>query len=460
MNADTIAALATPPGRAAIAIIRISGPLALTVADTLFRPSRGAPLSLRLSHTATHGRIIHNSELIDDALALLMRAPHSYTGEDVVEFHCHGNPLIVDRVLSALSTLGVRMAQPGEFTRRAFLNGRIDLTQAEAVADLISASADGARRAALAQLAGALSTRLRPVHDQLISLLAVCEACLEFPEDIEDQHLHAQQIAQQLPALVRDLDELLRTATLGRILHDGYRVVIAGKPNAGKSSLLNALAREERALVTPIPGTTRDVLEVDLAIEGFPVRFLDTAGIRAARGRIEQHGIARTRAALASADLILWVADQATSLPLAALPLVQELAPPDRSLWLWNKSDRPSRVGPTARARVTSLWHTLSISALTGAGLDTLVTTIAGKLRSLYTTPTDAPILLRARHRDLLTRAVSALRHAQTTLASSGVSELLSEDLRAALNALAELTGTVSTDDLLDRIFADFCIGK
>jgi len=459
-TAATIAALATPPGRGAIAIIRISGPDACAAADALFHPHRGRPLSQRSSHTLVHGVIAADHELIDDVLAVLMRAPHSYTGEDVVEFHCHGNPLIVERVLSLLSARGVRMAERGEFTRRAFLNARMDLTQAEAVADLIAAPGDGARRAAVAQLSGALALRLRHLHDELVSLLALSEACIEFPDDMDDTQRHFRDIETRLARLQDLTAALLRTTHMGRMLHDGYRVVIAGKPNAGKSSLLNALAREERALVTEIPGTTRDTLEVDVAIEGFPVRFIDTAGLRAARGRIEQHGVARARNALANADLILWTADRACPLSIPAIDEALQLAPPARSLWLWNKCDRVARVSAAARARVAASWHVIELSARTGEGLDALIAALSTRLRALYSDAADSLIILRTRHRDLLSRTHDALLSAQTSLSSSGISELLSEDLRTAMHALGELTGAICTDDILDRIFAGFCIGK
>lgn len=460
MTFDTIAAPATPPGRGAVAVIRISGPAAAAAADALFHPHRGAPLSQRPSHTLVHGVISAHGDTLDDGLAVIMRAPHSYTGEDVVELHCHGNPLIVERILALLAEHGVRMAERGEFTRRAFLNDRMDLTQAEAVADVIAAAGDAARRAAVAQLSGALASRLRELHDELVSLLALSEACIEFPDDMEDVPHHARDIHTRLAHLLDRTAALLRTADMGRMLHDGYRVVIAGKPNAGKSSLLNALAREERALVTDIPGTTRDTLEVDIAIEGFPVHFIDTAGLRAARGRVEQHGVARARAALQNADLILWVADRAVALSTAALEEALQLAPPERSLWLWNKCDRACRVSAAARARVATSWNTIELSARTGHGLDTLIAALAGRLRALQADAADSLIILRTRQRDLLTRAHAALTSAHANLAAAGISDLLSEDLRTALHAVAELTGAVSSEDILDRIFADFCIGK
>lgn len=460
MTSDTIAAPATPPGRGPVAVIRISGPAAAAAADALFHPHRGAPLSQRPSHTLVHGVISAHGDTLDDVLAVIMRAPHSYTGEDVVELHCHGNPLIVERILALLAEHGVRMAERGEFTRRAFLNGRMDLTQAEAVGDVITAASDGARRAAVAQLSGALASRLRALHDELVSLLALSEACIEFPDDMEDVQHHARDIQARLTHLFECTAALLRTADMGRMLHDGYRVVIAGKPNAGKSSLLNALAREERALVTDIPGTTRDTLEVDIAIEGFPVRFIDTAGLRAARGRVEQHGVARAHAALHNADLILWVADRAVALSTAALEEALRLAPPERSLWLWNKCDRTCRVSAAARARVATSWNTIELSARTGHGLDTLIAALASRLRALQADAADALIILRTRQRDLLTRAHAALFSAHANLAAAGISDLLSEDLRTALHAVAELTGAVSSEDILDRIFADFCIGK
>jgi len=460
VNAATIAAVATPPGRGAVALIRMTGPAAQTIAARVFKPRRGRPLAARPSHMLVRGTLLDGAEPIDDALAVLMRAPHSYTGEDVVEFHCHGNPLIVDRVLALLATAGARMAERGEFTRRAFLNGRMDLTQAEAVADLVAAAGDGARRAAVAQLAGALAHRLRGVHDELTALLAVAEASIEFPEDMDGTEDVSALLDARVARLRETVTALVRTADMGRMLHDGYRVALAGRPNAGKSSLLNCLAREERALVTEIPGTTRDTLEVDIVIEGFPVRVIDTAGLRMARGRIEQHGVARARAALAAADLIVWVADRACVLPRGAIEDAARYAPPAQSVWVWNKCDRVARASAAARSQVGARWHSIELSARTGEGIETFLNAIAARLRALHADASDNLIILRARQRDLLARVADALAHAHTALSAGAWTELVAEDLRAALQAVGELTGAVTCEDILDRIFAEFCIGK
>jgi len=463
---ETIAAIATPPGRGAIGIVRLSGPHALAVADAVFRPTRGGALSACPAGALVHGRIVDEVDgvdgvdVVDEAMTVVFRAPHSYTCEDMVELQCHGGQVVLARVLAVLLRRGARLAAPGEFTRRAFVNGRIDLTQAEAVLQVIDAPTDRARQAAVRQLEGALKARLLRCHEQLCGLRAELEASIEFPDDVGDAFEDRPALTRRLAAMCEELQALLRGADTGRILHDGWRVVLAGRPNAGKSSLLNCLAREERALVTPIPGTTRDTIEIDIAIQGCPVRLIDTAGMRRARGTIEQHGVARARQTIAESDLVLWLADVARRPMLDELAFVRACLQGRPALWLWAKSDLASCWPAALRAQADAAWPSLVASAKTGLGIDVLEAAIAAALRERCQTPEDNVIMLSARQRDMLARAGEGLQRAVGACEQNLAAELIVEDIRATHDAIGEVTGLVTSDDILDAIFSAFCIGK
>ena len=456
---DTIVAPATAPGRAAVGIIRLSGPQALVLAGRVFTPMHGPAFADRHSHTLVHGLFRDGDELVDEMLAVAMRAPHSYTGEDVVEFQCHGSPAVSARVMTVLVRAGARPAQPGEFSRRAVMNGKMDLTQAEAVAEVIAAVSDRALHAAVQQLGGALSHTAHGVRDRLLGLLAAIEAGIEFPDDVDAGDAGAEW-RTKLGETEGDIASLLSTADAGRLVHDGCRVAIAGRPNAGKSSLLNRLAREERALVTDIPGTTRDTIEVDVSIAGFAVRFIDTAGMRPARGIIERSGVARARRAIRSGDLVLWLADTSRRIAQAEIARVAALARGVEVVWVWSKSDRASRVPAAVRAAVAAQWPVLEISANTGSGIAALETLLTARLEQRLPMDDGQVLLLRARHREVLERAGAALAQARTAAETEATIELAAEEVRTALAAVAELTGAVTAEDVLDRIFAGFCIGK
>ena len=456
---DTIAAIATPPGHAAIGIVRVSGAEAITAVERCFAAESGALLREQPSHTLAYGRVICDGETLDRALVSVMRAPRSYTGEHVVEISCHGSPVILERVLLALVRQGVRPAERGEFTRRAFLHGKLDLTQAEAVADLITAPTDLVRRAAVRQLEGTLRQTMSGVQQRLFTLLAALEAQIDFPDDVSDNELPGAVI-KTLTEVRGDCADLLRHADAGRLLRDGFRVVIAGRPNAGKSSVLNLLVREERALVTEVAGTTRDTIEADINLEGLPVRLIDTAGLRAATGIVERKGIERTRRELGCSDLIAWVADWSRRPPRGEIEAVGKLSGRTAVLWIWNKCDLACRWPARAVGGVPPAWAAVEISALTGAGAAALHGQLAAALRAQLVTGDEQPMLLRARHRELLGRMLEALEHALHTATAAPLPELLATDVRAALDAAGEFTGRITTADVLDRIFSTFCIGK
>jgi tRNA modification GTPase len=463
---ETIAAIATPPGRGAIGIVRLSGPRAVTIAEAVFRPARGSALSQRTAGTMVRGWIVDapdaagGADVLDEVMVVVFHAPHSYTCEDVVELHCHGGQLVLTRIVSALLRHGARPAAPGEFTRRAFLNGRIDLTQAEAVLHVIDAPTDRACRAALRQLDGALRTRLRRCHEDLYALRTELEASIEFPDDVDDAFADLAALTLRLSATLAELRVLMHGAETGRKLHDGWSVAIAGRPNAGKSTLLNCLARGEHALVTPIAGTTRDAIAVDIAVQGYPLRLIDTAGMRQARGTIEQHGVARARQMISQSDLVLWLADVSRRPLRDEVRFARTCVQGQPVLWLWAKSDLQSRWPAALRAQAEAAWPSVAVSAKTGQGLDTLETAITAALRDHGTASDENIIMLSARQRDTLTRAHDALQRAVDACARGAHAELILEDIRATHDAIGEVTGLITSDDVLDAIFATFCIGK
>lgn len=446
---DTIAAIATPPGTGGLAVIRISGRDALLVADKLFAPGRsGAPTpSSCPSHTVHHGHVTRAGHAIDEVLLTVLRAPRTYTREDTVEIGCHGGPVITREVLRAALESGARLAEPGEFTRRAFLNGRIDLAQAEAVADLIHARTEQAAGAANAQLAGHLSRRIAELRDQVMLVLAHVEAHIDFPdEDIQPETGVA--LRARLITAADGCRQLIATAREGRLLRSGARAVIVGPPNAGKSSLLNRLLGIDRAIVSPIAGTTRDTIEEAANIGGIPVVFVDTAGLRHSDDVVEAEGIRRSTEAAAIADVILDLADLSAPPP-PPTTLLPSSAP---RILVGNKSDLPEHQGhEPARLR---------ISCASGAGLELLRSRIAAALLNGGTTFESAGIAINERHQDALRRALDSLGRTLQAMEEGRPLDLAAVDLRIAAGAVGEVVGGTGTEDLLDRIFSTFCLGK
>lgn len=446
-EADTIAAIATPAGVGGIGIIRVSGPLAARIADAVFRRPNATSWT---SHRLHHGQVVGGSGLvIDDGLAVLMRAPRSYTGEDVLELHCHGSPAVLRAALEAVLQHGARPAQAGEFTKRAFLNGRIELTQVEAVADIVQARTTEGAAQATEQLFGRLGRHLDELRQRLIRVKAHLEVQLDFGD--EDVGLDVGAAQRDLRTVLDAVTTLLQTYARGRLVRDGLRVAIAGRPNAGKSSLLNALLGEDRAIVTPIAGTTRDVIEECADFDGVSVVLHDTAGMRDAPDAVEREGVERAQRVAAAADLTLLVIDQSA----APEPPIISLGP--QVLPILNKIDLPSR------------WHEhdvshllgsspLRVSATTLAGLDELrraVVAQAGSVRS-----DGGPVLTRSRQRDALAKAHEALAAALAGVARETAPDLIAVDVQAALDHIGSVTGTVTSEDVLDAIFAEFCLGK
>lgn len=454
--ADTIAAISTPLGEAGIGIVRLSGPDAAAIALSLFRPRH--PHTQLLSHHLYLGQIVapDSQEVIDEVLLTLMRGPRTYTREDVVEIHCHSGWGVLQRLLELVLACGARLARPGEFTLRAFLSGRIDLTQAEAVLEVIQARTGAGVRVAAAHLQGHLGRELKEIRETLLDFLARVEATLDFPE--ETAEVPAGALAADLALPLKALEALTASYQEGRLLREGLLVVIAGAPNVGKSSLLNRLLAQERAIVTEIPGTTRDLVEEVITLGGVMVRFSDTAGLRPARDRVEELGIKRTRERLAQADLLLYLVDGSQPLTPEARQDLAEIG--ERAgLAVINKVDLPQELAPAELKETTSL-PIIKISALTGEGIDDLKArvvdlTLKGGLN------TTREIVTQARHYRHLSRCRDFLQKGRTLLGQGETAwELVALELQEAIRELGEITGQEVGDDVLDRIFGEFCLGK
>ena len=452
MIEDTIAAISTPIGEGGIAIIRLSGPSALRIADSLFNTSRGKPSEFS-SHTIHFGTMGANGDLIDQVMLTVMRAPRTYTAEDVVEINCHGGLLTARKILASCLQNGARLAVPGEFTKRAFLNGRIDLTQAEAVMDLISAKSDRAQTAAAHALEGHLAKRIDETRERLVTVLAHIEAHIDFPEeDIAPDS--RDKLRADLEAIIEFLENLLATAHEGKILRDGLPVTIIGRPNAGKSSLMNALLGEDRSIVTPIPGTTRDTIEEFANIRGIPVRFTDTAGIRKPRGKVEGIGVKRSRKALDSCALVLHILDGSRPFAEADSDLAK-LYGRKPVIHVRTKVDLLQRLNLPQKFA-----SAIGVSARTGAGLEDLKSALEERVWSGRTLSGTFDIVVNERHADALRRALNSLMESLALMKRSAEMELISQHLRIGLNAVGEIVGKTSTDDILDKVFSSFCIGK
>ncbi|MCX5892510.1 MAG: tRNA uridine-5-carboxymethylaminomethyl(34) synthesis GTPase MnmE [Deltaproteobacteria bacterium] len=455
--ADTIAAISTPPGEAGIGIVRLSGPSASAIARKLFRPHR--PRQTWRSHRLYLGHIVDSQgEFIDEVLLTWMQAPQTYTREDVVEINCHSGYGVLSRLLSLVLEQGARLAQPGEFTLRAFLSGRLDLTQAEAVLEVIRARTAAALRVAEGHLQGSLGQGLVRLREALLDWLARVEAALDFPEEAEE--LAPATLDEGLAAQMARLSDLAATYDAGRLLREGLLTVIAGRPNAGKSSLLNRLLDQDRAMVTEIPGTTRDLIEETITLGGVLIRLSDTAGLRPARDRLEELGIQRTRDRLAQADLVLYLVDGSEPFSPEDREALKELTG-RRGLAVLNKVDLPPAFDATELGKVTA-FPLVRISARTGEGIAALKQAmvdlaLGGGLKL------NGEMVTQARHYQLLESCLSSLSRARALLASGVPApawELVALELQEAIRELGEITGQEVGDDILERIFGEFCLGK
>lgn len=448
---DTICALATPPGTGGIGVLRVSGPRAFAVVDRVtWRPNH-TPCHAFAGHTLHRADVVQaNGEVIDDVLLAIFHAPRSYTGEDVVEISAHGGPVPLRQILERLREAGSRMARPGEFTQRAFLNGKLDLAQAEAVGDLIAAQTEQAHRLARRQTDGSLSQAVGDIRDLALGVLARIEASIDFPEEVGE--LDTDACRMELVDAERLVRRLLATADGGILYREGLKVVLAGRPNVGKSSLLNALLRTDRAIVTPVPGTTRDLLEETLNLRGVLMRLVDTAGLRETSDAVEQIGVARTRAGVADADLILLVLDADVGETAEDAALRVEIAPRPH-LIVWNKWDlRPGADVPP---------EGVVVSAATGWNLAALEEAIF--TRALGGSPGEAAegvVVTHTRHQAALQAALTGLIDAQETLRAALPADFVSIPLHGVLESLGQITGETAAEDVIHEIFSRFCIGK
>ncbi len=459
-NDDTIAAVATAPGPAAIAVIRISGAAAIRIAATCFRGK--VPLEDARSQAALHGRIVGESGgTVDEVVATVYRSPRSYTGEDVVEISCHGGMLIVDEVLDALCRCGARVAEAGEFTRRAFLNGKMDLSQAEAVMEMVTVQSRASARVAVAQLEGRLGRVVGELRRKLVDLCALLELELDFAEESLEL-VGSEETRRRLEGTALEVSKLCETFSEGKRIREGLSVVLTGKPNAGKSSLFNALLRESRAIVTPIPGTTRDTLEETVELQGYLFRLSDTAGIRPTEDVIEREGVERSLRAKAGADVVLVVEDPSD--PIGANELqefVQNLDKSQVAVRVLNKADL---LNDSTRDQLlhseSGPLRSFLVSAKTGEGLKDLEGGLARIVAGGETAGREPVLLINKRHYEAFRRAASVLRAAYDNWELYKSNELAAIDIREAANALGEITGEITSEDILNSIFSKFCIGK
>ncbi len=454
---DTIAAVATPLGQGGVGIVRISGPLSAQIAQTGFVRSHKA--ESWVSHRLYHGRIVDAAgALLDEGLAVLMQRPHSFTGEDVLELHCHGSPVVLRRVLSCVLSCGARLAEPGEFTKRAFLNGRLDLAQAEAIIDMVRARTNAGAGRAAQQLCGRLSAYLADLRAHLIRLKALLEAQIDFSE--EDFDVSADALLGAADQCMMRLVGLIDTYRYGRIMRDGVRVAIVGKPNVGKSSLLNALLGEERAIVTSVPGTTRDAIDETADFEGVPVVLSDTAGLRHEEqaDTVERIGMQRTASRIAESQVVVTVLDASRPLDAEDRHVLKMPTAAPRVIAL-NKIDLPPVLAEADIANLATGDPIVAVSAQERRGLADLRRVVLEQVMGQPITD-EGPVLTNLRHVDALTKASESIQLARGSITDRRPPELVAVDVQDAIDHIGEVTGAITTEDVLDRVFSEFCIGK
>ena len=445
-------------GSGGIGIVRMSGTGCIALADTLFQGKK--KLTQKATHTLSYGKIIDgkNGEVIDEVLVSVMKAPHTYTKEDIVEINCHGGFLVTQRVLQAVLVAGARLAEPGEFTKRGFLNGRIDLTQAEAIIDLIQSKTELSRQAAVNQLEGRLKIQVREMRNDVIDMIASIEAVIDYPEhDVEEETYDTMEKATK--QLLQRMEKLLAGADRGKILREGLQTVIVGKPNVGKSSLLNWFLEEDRAIVTDIPGTTRDTVEEYINIDGIPIKIVDTAGIRETGDVVEKMGVEKSKTYAEQADLILMMLD-------ASRPLEQEdkeilsFIQGKHTIVLLNKADLEQKLSHAELEQYVSKKQILSVSVKHNTGFDALIDAIKTMFFSGQTATADDALLGNTRHKTALFQAKEAMERCLVTIQTRMPEDFISMDLQDASHALGEITGDVTDEEIIDRIFTKFCLGK
>ncbi|MCC4045855.1 tRNA uridine-5-carboxymethylaminomethyl(34) synthesis GTPase MnmE [Enterococcus gallinarum] len=457
---DTIAAISTPPGEGAISIVRLSGEQAISIADAVFQSGKKKLIDVS-SHTIHYGHIFdpEKYQMMDEVMVSIMRKPKTFTREDVVEINCHGGIVVVNQILQLVLRQGARLAEPGEFTKRAFLNGRVDLSQAEAVMDLIRAKTDKAMNLAINQLDGNLSRLIRQLRQEILETLAQVEVNIDYPEYDDVEELTTRLLLEKANQVQKQIQALLQTAQQGKILREGLSTAIIGRPNVGKSSLLNHLLREEKAIVTDIAGTTRDVIEEYVNVRGVPLKLVDTAGIRETEDIVEKIGVERSRKALSEADLILLVLNQSESLTPEDKQLL-DITSGNKRIILLNKTDLPSRINQEDLVPYLENEHAFPISVLTSEGLDQLEQAIADLFFGGNTGDKDASYLSNTRHIALLEKAEHSLAEVIQGIESGMPVDLVQIDMTRCWDYLGEIVGDSVQDELITQLFSQFCLGK
>ena len=451
---DTIAAIATATGNAGIGIVRISGSEAIDIAQKLFVPMKDKDLKCVKSHTIHFGNIVYDDKVVDEVLLSVMKAPNTYTREDVVEINTHGGYRAVTAVLSAVLKSGARMAEPGEFTKRAFLNGRIDLTQAEAVIDIINAKTDASREAAMLRLEGRLSKQINGIRDNILMMLAHIEAGIDYPEH-DDETMTYNMIWENTKKALADVEKLIKSADTGKIYKEGIKTVILGRPNVGKSSLLNAMLDEDRAIVTDIPGTTRDTLEEMINVYGIPLNIIDTAGIRATEDIIEQIGVEKSKKLAEKADLVLLMFDGSRELEREDIELI-EFVKDKKTITLINKLDLEQKID---RSKVEEL-NPIDISVKADKGIEDIYEKIKLMFEFGDINTNNDVLISGERNKESLNKAKRYLENVLETVENKMPEDFISMDLTEAYSALGEITGDALEEDIIDKIFSEFCLGK
>lgn len=456
---DTIAAISTPPGEGGIGVVRISGDLATEIGERILRHLSGKPVSSWPERFVRVGMVVDsNGDLLDQVVFFLFKKPRSYTGEDILEIQGHGGEENLKLILSATLKAGARLAEPGEFTKRAFLNGRMDLSQAEAVIDLIRAQTDIAQRAAFAQLSGKLSALLHNLEEDLMRILVPLEAALDYPED-EIPDFDRKEASIKIDEVKRMIADLISQADKGRILREAATIVLAGRPNVGKSSILNRLLGEERAIVTPIPGTTRDFVAEIINLDGIPVRLVDTAGLREIDDPVEKEGVLRSWQLMEKAEIILFILDSAEEISAEEKEFVSKLKD-KKVIFILNKSDLPTKTSPQDLSFVFPGTPVMTVSTLTGAGMEEMKKRLREELIGEEISREHPVLVTRLRHKKALEKAMEYLNLVAEGLKKNFTEDLIAIDLRAALEALGEITGRTVSAEIIENIFSQFCVGK
>jgi tRNA modification GTPase len=457
-NDDTIAAISSAPGEGGIGIVRISGDNSLNILNKIFKGYKNRGIEDLESYTMRYGFIYDGEKKIDEVIVSFMKSPKTYTTEDIVEIYCHGGPIPVRRILETVLKTGARLAEPGEFTKRAFLNGRIDLSQAEAVVDMIRSKTEKSADAALNQLQGALANQLKKIKESLIDIMAHIEATIDFPDEDIDDVLY-ESLIKDCDNSIHDIDKLIKTADTGKILREGLNTVIVGRPNVGKSSLLNALINENRAIVTDVPGTTRDVIEEQLNIRGIPVNLIDTAGIRKTNDVVEKIGVEKTKEYFNKADIIIFMLDSSeeyTEEDEEIFKLIKD----KKTIILINKVDLPEKLDRSKIDKYKYGKTIIDVSIKDNKGIDLLKDEIYNFVYSGEVKYNQEILVTNIRHKNLLIKAKDSLINAKDTIVQKLPLDFVSIDLREALDSIGEITGETIQEDIVNRIFSKFCIGK